>query len=211
MSHGCRYLSSQHGVTPQLYADNLKCTTTDGNSLLAAARFTDQYIRAVGQEASPSKCFLLSTSKAARKHMRNWIISAGNKGWGIKLDVRDLGGHLDMTNRARAGTLARLVVLATSQVRMVGALPFGFLRLVGFTRAEFLPAGLHGSEGSHVSSKNLSAFRTGIVKACWPRKLPMANLHAVFSLLDAPDCCDPELFVIWNRFRQMRRFFRLQA
>ena len=116
------------------------------------------------------------------------------------------GGHLDITNRARAGTLARRVVLATSQVRMIGALPFGFLRLVGFARAKFLPAGLHGSEGSHVSSKNLSAFRTGIVKACWPRKLPMANPHAVLSLLDAPDCCDPEMYVIWNRFRQLRRF-----
>ena len=104
--------------------------------------------------------------------MKSWIISTGNKGWGIKLDVRDLGGHLDITNRARAGTLARRVFLATSQVRMVGALPFGFLRLVGFARAKFLPAGLHGSEGSHVSARNLSAFRTGIVKACWPKKLP---------------------------------------
>ena len=34
----------------------------------------------------------------------------------------------------------------------------------------------------------------------------MANPHAVLSLLDAPDCCDPEMYVIWNRFRQLRRF-----
>ena len=202
----CRYLSSQHGVTPQLYADNLKCTTTDGNKLLEAARFTDQYIRAVGQEASPSKCVLLSTSKATRKRMKNWSISAGDKGWGVKLDVRDLGGHLDITCRVRAGTLARRVVRATDQVAILGALPFGFLRLVGFARTKFLPAGLHGAQGSHISLKNLSSFRTGIVKACWPRKLPMANPQAVLSLLDAPDCCDPELYVIWNRFRQMRRY-----
>ena len=39
----CRYLSNQHGVTPQLYADNLKCTTTDGLALFAAARFTDRF------------------------------------------------------------------------------------------------------------------------------------------------------------------------
>ena len=138
--------------------------------------------------------------------MKSWSISVCNRGWAIKLDVRDLGGHLDITNRARAGTLARRAVQATSQVRMVGALPFGFLRLVGFVRAKFLPAGLHGAEGSHISCKNLSSFRTGIVKACWPRKLPMANPHAVLSLLDAPDCCDPEMYFIWNGFRQMRRF-----
>ena len=103
----CRYLSSQQGVTPQLYAGNLKCTTVDGYILLEAARFTYQRIRAVGQEASPSKCVLLSTCKATRKDMWNWSISAGNRGWGTKLDVRDLGGHLEITNRARAGTLAR--------------------------------------------------------------------------------------------------------
>ena len=202
----CRYLSSQRGVTPQLYADNLKCTTVDGNALLKAARFTHKYIMAVGQEASPSKCVLLSTSKATRRDMRDWSISAGNKSWGTMLDVRDLGGHLDITNRARAGTLSQRMTHATSQVHMVGALPFGFLRLVSFVRANFLPAGLHGAEGSHISCKSLSSFRTGIVKACWPKKLPLANPHAVLSFLDAPDCCDPELFVFWSRFRQMRRF-----
>ena len=202
----CRYLSSQHGVTPQLYADNLKCTTTDGRKLLEAARFSDQYIRAVGQEASAGKCVLLSTSKATRERMKNWSISAGDKGWGFKLDVRDLGGHLDITNRARAGTLAQRTVRATSQVHLVGALPFVFLRSIGIVRSKFLPAGLHGAEGSHISGKNLSSFRTGIVKACWPNRLPMANPHAVLSLLDAPDCSDPELYVIWCRFRQMRRF-----
>ena len=34
----------------------------------------------------------------------------------------------------------------------------------------------------------------------------MANPHAVLSLVDALDCCDPALYVIWGRFRQMRRF-----
>ena len=138
--------------------------------------------------------------------MKKWSISAVGKSWGSKLDVRDLGGPLDITNRARAGTLARRIVQSTSQVHMDGALPFGFLRPVGVVRGKFLPAGLHGAEGSHIACRNLASFKTGIVRACWPRKLPMANPQAVLGLLDAPDCCDPELYVIWNRFRQMRRF-----
>ena len=36
----CRYLSAQVGVEPQLYADNLKCTSRDPVLLLHAARFT---------------------------------------------------------------------------------------------------------------------------------------------------------------------------
>ena len=70
---------------------------------------------------------------------------------------------------------------------------------MGLVRAKFLPAGLHGAEGSHISIKNLSSFRTGIVKACWPKKLPMADPHAILSLLDTPGCFDPELFVIWKQ------------
>ena len=70
----------QVGVTPQLYADNLKCTCTNDAQLLTAARFADKFFRAVGQEASPGKCVLLSTSKATRKRMKNWTISYGDKG-----------------------------------------------------------------------------------------------------------------------------------
>ena len=184
----CRYFSDQHGVISQLYADNLKCTTTDGQALLLAARFTDQYIRAVGQEASPGKCVLFSTSETIgrRKKIGPFLLEFN--------DVRDFGGHLDITLWPRAGTLSRKAVQATSQVQMVGVFPFGFLHL------------LDGAEGADISCKNLKTFRTGIVRACWPEKLLMANHHAVLSLLDAPDCCDLALYVIWVRFRQMRRF-----
>ena len=88
---------------------------------------------------------------------------------------------MDVTRRARAGTLSRRAVGATSQVHMVGALPFGFLRLVGFVRSKYLPAGLHGSEGAAISGKHLDAFRSGIVGTCWPKKLPMDNPQAVPS------------------------------
>ena len=59
----CRYLESQVSISPQLYADNLKCTSYSGDSVLAAARYTVFYVHAVGQEASPCKCVLLSTSQ----------------------------------------------------------------------------------------------------------------------------------------------------
>ena len=65
----CRYLGSLAGISLQLYADNLKCTSYNVDSVLAAAQYTVSYVRAVGQEASPSKCVLLSTSKAARRRM----------------------------------------------------------------------------------------------------------------------------------------------
>ena len=68
----CRYLESRASISPQLYADNLKCTSYSVDSLLEAAQYTVSYVRAVGQEASPSKCVLLSTSRAARRRMTAW-------------------------------------------------------------------------------------------------------------------------------------------
>ena len=71
----CRYLSAQVGVEPQLYADNLKCTSREPELLLHAARFTTGYVRLVGQEPAPSKCVLLSTSRAVRGSMKDWVLS----------------------------------------------------------------------------------------------------------------------------------------
>ena len=68
----CRHLESLVDISPQLYADNLKCTSYDVDSVLAAAQYTVSYVHAVGQEASPSKCVLLSTSGTARRRMTAW-------------------------------------------------------------------------------------------------------------------------------------------
>ena len=55
--------------------------------------------------------------------MSAWRNSNEGCFWAVKLDVRDLGGHLDVTLRAVAGTLTRRVQIATTQVPAVGALP----------------------------------------------------------------------------------------
>ena len=65
----CRHLETMPDVKPQLYADNLKCSAQCPHALLGAARFTARYVRAVGQDVSPGKCVLLSTSKSVRKAM----------------------------------------------------------------------------------------------------------------------------------------------
>ena len=85
----CRYLESLAGISPQLYADNLKCTSYSVESVLAAAQFSVSYVHAVGQEASPSKCVLLSTSKAARRRMTAWRNMNEGCSWAVKLDVWD--------------------------------------------------------------------------------------------------------------------------
>ena len=144
---------------------------------------------------------LLSTSKAARRRRNR------NEGcfWAVKLDVRDLGGHLDVTLRAVGGTLSSRVRIATTQVPAVGALPLGFQRMLGMVRSKYLPGGLHGCEGAAVSVTALGSFRSAIARAVWSKKLPMTNTPALLSLLDGPWGSDPAFFIICSRFRQLRR------
>ena len=87
----CRHLEVMPDVTPQLCDDNLKCSAERPGALFDAARFTSWYVRAVGQDVSPGKCVLLSTSNSVRKAMKLWDISGDGRCWKVQLDVRDLG------------------------------------------------------------------------------------------------------------------------
>ena len=187
----CRHLDALPDVKPQLYADNLKCSAERPGALFESARFTARYVRSVGQEVSPGKCVLLSTSKAVRRAMKLWDISGEGGFWKVQL---------------RAGTLSKRVREATFGVASVGALPLGFQVKLGLVRGKYLPAGLHAAEASYVSSSSISDFRAAIVRAVWSNKMPLANAPAILNLLDGPVGVDPAFHVVWSRFRMMRRY-----
>ena len=191
---------------PQLYADNLKCSAQRPGALFDSAWFTVQYVWSVGQDVSPGKCALLNTSKSVRKAMKLWDVSGDGGIWKVQLDVRNLGGHLDFTRRARAGTISKRIRDATLGVASVGALPLGFQVKLGLVRGKHLPAGLHAAEASYVSSSSLSAFRAAIVRAVWSSKMPLANAPAILNLLDGPVGVDPAFHIVWSRFRMLRRY-----
>ena len=50
-------------------------------ALFESAYFTARYVRLVGQDVSPGKCVLLSTSKAVRRAMKLWDISGEGGFW----------------------------------------------------------------------------------------------------------------------------------
>ena len=113
---------------------------------------------------------------------------------------------MDVTLRAVAGILRSRVEIATTQVLAVGALTMGFQRMLGMVCSKYLPGGLHGCEGAAISVSALSSFRSTVAWAVWSKKLPMTNTPALLSLLDGPWGSDPAFFIIWSRFRQLRRY-----
>ena len=82
----------------------------------------------------------------------------------------------------------------------------GFHFKLGLVRGKYLPAGLHASEASYVSSSAIRAFRAAIVRAVWSSEMPLANASAILNLLDGLVGIDPAFQIIWARFRMMRRY-----
>ena len=109
---------------------------------MEAARFTNTYIRLVGQTPAPSKCVLLSTSVVVRGLMRSWVLSDSGDKWSVKLDTRDLGGHLDTTYRGRSTTLACRVLRLLAAVLVVMALPLDFAGKLRVLRTPIFAWGL---------------------------------------------------------------------
>ena len=107
--------------------------------------------------------------------MKLWNVSGDGKPWKVELDVRDLGGHLGFTRRARVGTLSGRVREATHGVAAVGAFPLGLKVKLGLVRGKYLPAGLHAAEASFLSASSLSAFRAAGVRSVWSCMMPLAN------------------------------------
>ena len=159
----CRYLGELPDVSPQLYADDLKCVSSRPEQLLRAAQFTS-YVRLVGQEPASSKCILMSTSAAVRREMRAWVISDKGEHWSVKLDVRDLGGHLVTTYRAWGRALVAGVLAVLKVVWLVSAMPLDYRCKLRILRTMYLPAALHGIEASLLCQSNLLKLKGC---CCW--------------------------------------------
>ena len=118
----CGYLAAQEGLSPSCMLTVSSVFPGTPGVLLRAAKFTTGYVRLVGQEPAPRKCVLMSTSRTVRNDVRGWIVTDEDD----KLDVRDLGGHLDTTFRGWSATLATLVRLVIARLVLIFVLPLVF-------------------------------------------------------------------------------------
>ena len=141
-----------------------------------------------------------------RREMRDWVVTDEGDRWTVKLDVRDLGGHLDTTFRGWSSTLAKRVRVVLARLLVVFALPLHFHGRLCVLRNMFIPGALHGIEASFLAESSVRKLRAAFCRVSWSSRQPLAHVGAVLSLLDGPVGCDPAFCVVWFRFRQMRRY-----
>ena len=148
----------------------------------------------------------MSTSAAVRRDMKAWDISGEGDFGRVKLDVRDLGGHLDTTYRAWGRTLAARVLAVLRVVGIVSPLPLGFCGKLRILRTMYIPAALHGIEASLLSHNFVVKLRAAFIRACGSSKLTLAHTGTVLGILDGPEFVDSSSCIVWFRFRMLRRY-----
>ena len=152
----------------------------------------------------------MSTTELVRKDMRDWVLSEEGDKWSVKLDIRDLGGHLHTTFRRLLSTLAARVRLVIVKILMVVVLPLNF-----HCRLEVVPtiicAVLHGVEASLLVQSSLLKLRAAVLTAVLSRRQPLAHAGAVLSLLAGSEGCHPGFCVVWFRFRMLRRYLAYRS
>ena len=114
----------------------------------------------------------MGTSRITRIGMRDWVLSQAGDKWSVKIDFRDLGGHLGTALRGWSATLAARVLF--QRLLIVAVLPLYSYRRLRIVRTMFIPGALHGIEVSFVSPGGLLELRSALVAGVWFGKQPMA-------------------------------------
>ena len=132
----CRYLEARRGVSPiSMLIISKVCVCVCVEILVCFCALRGSLLGGwSAKKQAPTKCVLLSTSKAVRGDMRNWVSSEKGDNWTVKMNVRDLGRQLDTTRRGWFSTLSARVRLAISRPAFTFVLPLDFhgrVRVVG--------------------------------------------------------------------------------
>ena len=91
-------------------------------------------------------------------------------------------------------------------VLVVMALPLDFSGRLRILRTKFLSGALHAIEGSRISFCSLTAIT---VRFCFCRLVQedaFGSCWCGFVLAGCPVGCDPGFYVLWCRFRLLRRY-----
>ena len=129
-------------------------------------------------------------------------VSGDCKPWKVELDVRDLGGHLDLTKRARAGTFSRRV----KELRM------GWPRLIHSSWGFRLSWAWFG-ESICLLGCALLKLHTSLLRLSLPLVQllygPSGPVRCPWQILQLYSICWMvwlACHIVWAKFRMMRRY-----
>ena len=184
------------GATLATYVDNWEGHAPDATTLLSAHRAVEDFTSAWDLKLDVSKTVCWGTTASARRQLR----AAGMK---VCLDCRDLGGHLQFSQRKPNYTLtSRLEALGPLWTRLRASYAPAAQKVRALSVSAW-PRGLHGVSGISLGSQHFCKLRSGAMHGlAWDRPGASPLLH--LSLISYPTS-DPEFYAIRQTVLDLRQ------
>eukprot|EP00435_Cladocopium_sp_Y103_P014534 s1534_g3.t1 len=194
------HLTVQPQVSPSLvhsYVDNWEITSCDVSVLPEANRVIHAFAASLDITLDTPKTFYWATTGESRKYLRD-------QNCVVKLDAKDLGGHMNFSKRATMYTIRNRIQSCVFLWDWIARSPATIKQKLVALVVVAWPRCLHGISSHVISSEHFTRMRSAAMSALRWAKHGASSL-VQFGLSMNP-IQDPEFYAIWHTVMSFRRY-----
>ena len=184
------------GATMTTYVDNWSCTANTPDQAHQAYQALQDFTSTWDLDLDNRKLVFWSTKASFRKDLRNM-------GYQTKLDFRELGAHVRMSQRRTNFTQTVRIRNMEPRWSRLEASPAPYFRKVGALKSAAWPRALHGASNVHLGESKFALLRSGAMRGIGS-KMPGANPVVHLGLVEYPTA-DPAYVALRESFLDARR------
>ena len=158
----------------------------------------------MGAKAAPKKCFTFSTDSTQRTWMRTHIWKHINSQIAVKLNFRDLGSHVNISNGINGATLTQRMLDILPMLGQIAWLPHETKQKILFTLNAAFTKGFYGCESTHVNETVLNQVASAVARIVGNAG-NTRNKELLFALFGEKLDPDPVLYIFRRRIMLLRR------
>ena len=199
-------LLSQCNVTPSSFADNWSWFGSCAEDHIAALSYTHEYLKVLGLESDPQKCWAWGSSKYAR----NMWCEISSKIFGspktirVVLEEKDLGVQMHYASITHLGSALDRIDAGIAKINRLWHAPYQLERKCFLIQSGIFPSMFYGSFAVYLGKKRFAKVRTTIGNAVLHRTINTNPMLVGGVLSESMD--DPFIFVLKNALFQWYSF-----
>jgi hypothetical protein len=202
-------------VVPRSLADDLLTHAEGRHCVLRSTKallFTNQYLMQIGAEAGVDKTFAYGSDVDIRKICKLiWYGQCREKTIKVKLQVRDIGGHLDTTRHFHNKTGTDRIEMVIADIRAHANIPSHPHSRYCIVICKYLPAALYAISTSPENVRSVNRLMAAIADFLLGNnpivdRKTRSTILAMYACGNSPlTTCDPWHYILRQRCLDFRR------
>ena len=196
----------ERSCVPRVLADDLCILSIrpDLEPFIDGYECTHKFLYDMGAKIASNKSYLFSSSASFRDWLRSYKWPDLQKKVSVVSNFRDLGTHLNVSNRFVGTTLSARIGTAIDFIFRIRRLPIGYLEKGRLIQAKALALGLYGCEAAWANETELSRLTTAIANTISPHSTSRSN-DLSFSVFPDKREVEPAAVIFLRRAKMFRR------